>query len=150
MKSDIDYLNEVYNVSKKSPDPSTQCGAIIVKNDSVVSSGVNKFPDKIDNDITIYQNREEKYSRILHCEINAIFSAFKNNINIENSTLYTYPFLTCNRCAVHVIEAGITRVVSPKCPPELEERWEDSFKKARQYYREAGIEVCEIDYVPET
>ena len=92
-----------------------------------------------------YNNREEKYSRIIHCEMNAALHAHDHIM--QGYTLYTYPFLSCDRCYVHMIGYGITRFVAPKCPPELEERWGPAFDKVRGYASESrGIIIDELDW----
>lgn len=143
-KWDLRFLEQAKLVSTWSKDPSTQCGAIIIRPDrSIVSTGYNGFPRKIADSPELYENREEKYKRVIHCEMNAILQAGEK---LDGCTLYVYPFLTCERCCVHVIQAGITRVVAPKCPADKEERWGEKFELARKLYREAKIDVTEIEF----
>lgn len=126
-------------VSTRSKDPSTKCGAVIVRPDRTVASiGYNGFPKKIEDTPALLQDRAEKYKRVIHCEMNAILSAKEP---LEGCTLYVWPFLTCERCAVHVIQAGVTRVVAPRATEEQLERWADSFALAMDLYREANVEV---------
>lgn len=141
-KWDIRFLELAKLVASWSKDPSTQTGAVIVRPDKTVASlGYNGFARGCLDTKELYENREVKYSRIIHCEMNAIISA---NESLKGYTLYTTPFLTCDRCAVHVIQAGIKRVVAPVCPPHLLERWEPTFVKSRAFYKEAKIEVQEL------
>lgn len=65
--------------------------------------------------------------------------------SLKGYTLYTYPFLSCTRCAVHVIQTGITRVVAPKCPDDKLERWGEVLERTKQLFTEAGIEVIEYE-----
>jgi dCMP deaminase len=128
-------------ISTRSKDPSTKCGAVIVRPDNTITAtGYNGFPRNIDDAAHLLLNREEKYKRMIHAEMNALDNARER---LTGCTLYTHPFLTCERCAVHVIQAGIVKVVAP--PPSLEalERWHHSFTLARTLYREAGIKVVE-------
>jgi len=133
-------------VSTWSKDPSTQTGAVIVRPDKRVASvGFNGFPRAMPDAEEHYNNREEKYSRIIHCEMNA--SMFAHDVTLKGYTLYTYPFLSCDRCYVHMLANGITRFVAPKCPPELEARWGDAFERVRGYADESqGIIIDELDY----
>jgi len=133
-------------VSTWSKDPSTQTGAVIVRPDkSVASVGFNGFPRAMPDAEEHYNNREEKYSRIIHCEMNA--SMFAHDVTLKGYTLYTYPFLSCDRCYVHMLANGITRFVAPKCPPELEARWGNAFERVRGYADESqGIIIDELDY----
>jgi len=133
-------------VSTWSKDPSTQVGAVIVRPDkSVASVGFNGFPIGMPDNEKLYNDREEKYSRIIHAEMNAL--NFSQDASLAGYTLYSYPFLSCNRCYPQIVQAGITRIVAPICPVALEERWGDAFAKVRGYATEhIGITVDEVDY----
>lgn len=77
--------------------------------------------------------REAKLDRIIHAEMNAILFLKEPALGY---TLYTSPFGPCNRCAVHVIQAGISRVVAPGLPPE---RWTESLDLSLKLFTEAGV-----------
>lgn len=135
------FLGLAEYVSRRSKDPSTKCGAVIVRPDNTIASlGYNGFPRRISDDMHLLMDRAEKYKRVIHAEMNAVLNAKEP---LEGCTLYTYPFLTCERCAVHMIQKGIVRVVAP--PPTMEalERWHHPFKLARDLYQEAGVVVDE-------
>ncbi len=143
LKWDKRFLDMAKLVASWSKDPSTQTGAVIVAPDmAVVSVGYNGFPKGMDDDPHIYANRPSKYSRIVHCEMNAVLQA---NQSVEGCTLYTYPFISCDRCMVHMVQAGITRCVAPRPTADQLERWADAFKLTREYAEEAGIELVELD-----
>jgi dCMP deaminase len=59
---------------------------------------------------------------------------------VNGYTIYTWPFLTCSKCAIQVISKGIVRVVAPLVDNP---RWNASFKKAQDLFDEAGVE-CEL------
>ena len=125
--------------STRSKDPSTQCGAVIVRPDNTIASlGYNGFPRGIADAPPLLANREEKYKRVIHCEMNALLTAREP---LQGYTLYVWPFLTCERCAVHVIQAGIRRVVAPEATPAQLERWKDNFNLALELFGESGISV---------
>lgn len=127
--------------SLMSRDPSTKTGAVIVRPDrSIVSSGFNGFPRGTRDDPELYLDREQKYRRVVHAEMNAILLSRQD---LAGCLLYTWPFLTCERCAVHVIQTGIRAVFAPTASTEQNSRWGESFEGARQLYREAGIVVIE-------
>jgi dCMP deaminase len=133
-------------VSTWSKDPSTQTGAIIVSPDrSDVIIGYNGFPKRMSDDPALYNDRPVKYSRIVHCEMNAVLNAKRS---VAGYTLYTHPCISCERCAVHMIAAGIARVVGPMPTADMASRWADMFAKSRAYFKEADVEVVEYD--PET
>lgn len=138
------YLGMAKYVASKSKDPSTKTGAVIVRPDKTVASiGYNGFPKKMPDQEKHYLNRDEKYSRIIHCEMNALLFAKEE---LEGYTLYTYPFISCDRCFVHMVQKGITRFVAPKCPEDKAERWKSVFDKTHQYAKEMGVEIIEVDF----
>lgn len=129
-------------VASWSKDPSTQTGAVIVRPDrTIIAVGYNGFPKGLNDEARLYANREWKYSRIVHCEMNAVLNAKQS---VEGCTLYTYPFASCDRCAVHMIQAGIKTCVFPKLPKKLEKRWKESVAKTKMYFGEAGVKWREI------
>jgi len=135
------YLGMAQYVSTKSKDPSTKTGAVIVRpNKSLCSIGFNGFPMCMPDTPEYYANREEKYSRIVHCEMNALLFAKEE---VKGYTLYTYPFLSCDRCFVHMIQAGITRFVAPQATEDQLSRWGAAFEKVRGYAREVGVTIDE-------
>lgn len=141
---DLRYLALAQFVSTWSKDPSTKTGAVIVAGDkSVMSLGFNGFPSGMPDDPELYANREEKLSRIIHCEMNALLHANRKKLP-EGVTLYTYPFMSCDRCVVHMIQAGIRRFVAPEPTKAQLERWGESFAKTRKYILEVGAELIEF------
>ena len=137
-KWDTRFLDLAQVVSKWSKDPSTQVGAVIVAPDkSVISLGYNGFPRKMEDKLELLSNREEKLSRIVHAEINALITAKQD---VTGCTLYTYPFMCCDRCAVQMIQAGITTFVYTKATEEQCKRWQPAFDKVLNYFEECKVE----------
>jgi dCMP deaminase len=140
-KWDLRFLELAEHVAGWSRDPSTKCGAVLVRHDkTVISLGFNGFPRHMHDHPWRYANREVKYQRVVHCEMNAILSAREP---LHGATLYTWPFLTCDRCAVHVIQAGISRVVAPVAGADALARWGDAFQRTLDYYAECGVLVTQ-------
>ncbi|HNQ98379.1 MAG TPA: deaminase [Trueperaceae bacterium] len=138
-KWDIRFLQLAEIVAQWSRDPSTKCGAVIVRPDRTVASlGFNGFPRGMYDAEALYHDRDEKYSRVVHAEINAVLHAHGP---VAGCTLYTWPFCCCDRCAVQMIQAGITRVVSPSLPADKAERWERVLIRSLRYFQECGVEV---------
>lgn len=142
-KWDLRFLQLAKFISEWSKDPSTQTGAVIVRpNKSICSVGFNGFPAAMDDDENNYNDRDEKYSRIIHCEMNAAKFAIED---LTGFTLYTYPFISCDRCFVHMANYGITRFVAPTAAADKQERWESAFAKVRAYAEEMNLELVEYD-----
>jgi len=133
---------------RKSKDPSTQVGCVIVRPDKTIASmGYNGFPRGIADTHERLHNREAKYPRMVHAEMNAIHAAYERLIDY---TLYVWPPAvyspTCDRCASSILQEGIVRVVgmtSKFAIPgrDYSGRWFDPCKRALEMYNEAGIEV---------
>lgn len=136
------FLEMAKLVSTMSKDPSTKCGAVIVRPDrSVVSTGYNGFPRGVEDKPFQYANREEKYQRIIHAEVNAVLQA---RCNLDGCTLYTWPqglAPTCDRCATVVIQAGIRRIVYVYQDNDFTRRW--SPERSHDLYSQAGIMIGE-------
>lgn len=132
------YIDMARLVSTWSKDPSTQTGAVIVdRNNRVVSVGFNGFPTGVTDDGRLDQ-RDIKYEMIVHCEVNAIIFAQRN---LEGCRLYTWPFMSCSRCAAVVIQSGISECYAPVSDNP---RWADSFALTRQLFHEARVSLTEM------
>lgn len=141
-KWDLRFVELAKIVASWSKDPSTQTGAVLVDADRrILSVGFNGFPQGMPDRPEDYANREEKYSRIVHCEVNALIFAGKLP---EGTTLYTWPFLSCDRCAVQMLQAGVFRFVAPKATPEQLERWGPAFERTKRYITECGAYWTEL------
>lgn len=142
-KWDKRFLDLAAHIAGWSKDPSTQTGAVIVRPDrTIVSVGYNGFPREMNDDEELYANRDVKYERIIHCEMNAILTAREP---LRGFTLYTWPFLSCPRCAVHVAQSGIAECVAPTVPEHLVDRWGEPLDRACGYLKESGIVVRVLD-----
>lgn len=124
-------------IGQRSKDPSTQCGAVIVRPDkTIAATGYNGFPRAIEDKPELLNDRAAKYARVIHAEMNAILTAKEP---LTGYTLYVSPMPCCERCAVHVVQAGIRRVVYPVPSEARKERWGDSFKLASEIFFEGGV-----------
>lgn len=133
------FLGMAQYVSTASKDPSTQVGAVITdKRNRVISLGYNGFPRGVKDLPERLNNREVKYSMVVHGEINAILFATQP---LHGATIYLWPFLSCSTCTSIIINSGIKRVVAPE---NDNPRWLESFKISQQLYHEAGVSVVLI------
>lgn len=130
------FLDLAQHIGSWSKDPSTQVGAVIVDNQRrIISTGYNGFPRGVQDLPERYHDRDTKYEMIVHGEINAILFAQQD---LTGTTLYTWPFMPCSRCAAIVIQTGIARVVAPYCENP---RWRDSFILTKNMLQEAGVDL---------
>ncbi len=85
-----------------------QVGALVVKDQRIISDGYNGTPSGFDNVCEDENNVTHPY--VLHAEANAITKLAKSNNNSEGATLYVTAS-PCIECAKLIIQAGIKRVV---------------------------------------
>ena len=83
-------------------------GALIVKNQMIISDGYNGTPSGFENICEDEDNRTKAY--VLHAEANAITKVAKSANNCDGSTLYITA-APCIECSKLIIQAGIKRVV---------------------------------------
>lgn len=94
-------------VAKRSIDPDTQHGTIIVDADHrIISTGYNSPPKGISDDI-VPLTRPAKYKWMNHSELNAIIYARQS---LKGCTIYqTGP--SCSMCWLTIANSGIVRQV---------------------------------------
>ena len=124
-------------VSTWSKDPSTQIGAIAVKDKRLVSTGYNGFPRGIQDYDDRWNNREEKYKYVVHAEMNCIYNANYHNQSLKDSTMYIVGLPVCHECAKGIIQAGVVRVVAKYKDAPL--KWSKSTEITTKMFKEAGI-----------
>jgi len=139
LKWDARFLALAELVAGWSKDPRRKVGAVIVRPDmSVASVGFNGFPSRMLDRGERYSNQESKRSRIVHAEINALLFARER---VVGCTLYTWPYGSCDRCAVQLVQAGIGHVVFPVAPHDESPEGALMRAKAREYFLEAGVGI---------
>jgi dCMP deaminase len=108
------YLKMAYAEATRSPDPSTQQGAVLVATDgAVLGRGHNRFPRGIASTPERLADRAQKYPRVTHAERAAIYDAVARGhtpAEIAAATLYC-PWFACDRCAEVILEMGVRRVI---------------------------------------
>jgi len=123
---------------RMSKDPSTQCGAVIVRpNRTIAATGWNGFPRGVDDSPERYADRPTKLLMTVHAEANAICSTRES---LEGYALYVLPLMPCSNCAALIIQSGIKRVCF-KSPAAMPERWQESFSSTMKMFEEAGVEL---------
>ena len=143
-KWDKRFLEMAKLVASWSKDPSTQVGAVAVRNRNVIAQGYNGFPRGMDDDPQYYNDRPLKYRLIVHAEMNAIYNAAENGVSLKDSTLYVYGLPVCNDCAKGLVQAGIKRIVTPK--QDVPKNWQDSVRNSALMFDEVGILWDWIEY----
>lgn len=111
LKLDLRYLRMARIWSENSYCTRRKVGALLVKNQMIISDGYNGTPSGFPNVCEDSDNRTYPY--VLHAEANAITKVAKSHNSSNNSTLYVTDS-PCIECAKLIIQAGIKRVVYSK------------------------------------
>jgi dCMP deaminase len=128
-------------VASWSKDPSSKVGAVICKDKFIVSVGFNGFPVGTDDHPHLYEDKDEKYPRIVHAEMNAILSARED---LTGASLYCTHF-PCSTCAGAIIQKHIQFVVFPQQNREFIERWATSMKHTLRMFKEVGVKIYQFN-----
>jgi len=105
------YMDVAERFGKLSTARRLNVGAIIVKDNRIISIGYNGMPSGWDNncEIELDEGKLKSKPEVLHAESNAIAKLARSNESGENSTL----FLThspCLECSKLIYQSGITTV----------------------------------------
>lgn len=138
-------------VAKKSKDPSTQVGNVVVGPDMELrSSGFNGFPRGVHDDLEERWERPDKYDYVSHGEENSVMQAARVGVSLLGCTMFfdcePYP---CARCANAIIQSGIKYVVGVGTPftgkGGAGADWNKSLAIGREKLIEAGIRIIVLD-----
>jgi dCMP deaminase len=102
------YMDIAERYSKMSCANKKKVGAVIVKNNTIISSGFNCTPfgfDKKCEDIN-----GNTYWYVLHAEANAISNICRSRQTCNNSTLYI-TMSPCKECSKLILQSGIKKIV---------------------------------------
>ena len=143
------FMLHVYLVASKSKDPSTKIGAVIVRDNVLISEGYNGFCRKVNDNAMERWKRPEKYLWIEHGERNSIYNAARNGIKTLDAIMFTNG-LPCCDCARSVIQAGIKEVVlhtqwENEWKNIMQEKWNGHDVISAQMFKEAGVNVRYLD-----
>ena len=107
-KYDRAYLRMAAEWAKLSHCKRKQVGALIVKNNTIISDGYNGTPSGFTNACEDEDGNTHWY--VLHAEANALLKVVRSTQNAEDGTLYI-TLSPCKECSKLIIQAGIKRVV---------------------------------------
>jgi dCMP deaminase len=132
LRYDKAYLKMAESWSALSHCSRRKVGAIIVKDDMIISDGYNGTPAGFDNCCENEQGETEWY--VLHAEANAILKVAKSTNNSKDAILYL-TLSPCKDCSKLVLQAGIKKVV-------FKELYKDT--SGVDFLKSAGIEIIQI------
>ena len=111
-QSDKYYIKVAQLCANNSYALKLKVGAVIVKDDQIISDGFNSTPCGFENRFETKNINGELQTLpyVLHAESNAILKCAKYGKSTNGSTLYI-THSPCIECAKLIIQAGIVRVV---------------------------------------
>ena len=139
------YLLDAVYWSRKSHDPETQCGCVIVNplDHTPISHGYNGFVRGIDNS-KLPNTRPDKYPFMIHAEANAIYNAVRQGKSTQGMRVYVTG-KPCASCYQMMHQCGIDEIVYTNVSkPKMIESCE-SFVKIREVLDLGGPELVFID-----
>ena len=137
LRYDTAYLRMAKTWGSLSHCKRKQVGAIIVKDEMIISDGYNGTPAGFDN--CCENDQGETHWYVLHAEANAILKVAKSTNNCKGATLYQ-TLSPCKDCSKLILQAGIKKVV-----------FIDNYKDTSGivFLRDAGIEIVHIPNIEE-
>lgn len=133
LRYDKAYLRMAKTWSELSHCNRKQVGALIVKENMIISDGYNGTPSGFDNCCEDHEGDTHWY--VLHAEANAILKVAKSTHNCADATLYL-TLSPCKDCSKLVIQSGIKRLV-------FMQAYKD--QSGVDFLREAGIDIVQIE-----
>lgn len=106
-KLDIRYLRMAKIWAENSYCKRRQVGALVVKDQMIISDGYNGTPSGFNN---VCEENNVTLPYVLHAEANAITKLARSSNNSDGATLYVTD-APCIECSKLIIQAGIKRVV---------------------------------------
>lgn len=104
---DLRYLRMAQIWSENSYCQRRKVGALVVKNQMIISDGFNGTPSGFEN---VCEENDVTKPYVLHAEANAITKLARSHNSSEGATLYVTAS-PCLECSKLIIQAGIKRVI---------------------------------------
>lgn len=112
------FMEMAHVIAKRSKDPSTQVGAVIVdQRNRIVSLGFNGPPRGIVDSAVDWNDSTEKWRWIVHAEENAWLHALEARGSVSLCTLYSTAVI-CPACALRAVHLGIYRIICANVLPK--------------------------------
>ncbi len=138
------FIEMAYLVSQRATCTRRKVGAVLVKNNQIISTGYNGAPKRVAHcsitgclrkQLNVPSGQNHELCRGIHAEQNAIIQAAVNGTQINGSVLYctTQPCIICTKM---IINAEITKVFVAETYPD---------NMSLDMFDEAGVEVIHVN-----
>lgn len=105
------FMNIAKEISTRATCPRASVGAVIVKNNRILSTGYNGAPVREPHCTEVGCEVVDNHCvRVIHAEVNAVCQAAKHGITVEEATLYIYGLNrpeSCRNCIQVMQAAGL-------------------------------------------
>lgn len=135
---DVRFLRIAREISSWSKDPSTQIGAVAVRDRRILASGYNGFPRGIEDLSERLNDRETKHKYVVHAEQNLIYNATEHGVSLKGASVYVWGLPNCSECTKGLIQVGVKEIICAT-PVATSVRWMDSYKLSQELMKEAGV-----------
>ena len=104
------FMSLAFLVSSRSRDENTKHGSVLVdSNNLIIGTGYNSWIKGIDDSL-IPTTRPEKYSYVIHSEINSILNAKISPREAGGARIYVTGQV-CNNCFQQLYQAGVNHII---------------------------------------
>lgn len=143
MSFDEYFMKLAYLVASRSTCLSRQVGAVIVRDNHVISTGYNGAPKGVAHCLDTGCIRKERgipsgerldICKAVHAEQNAIIEAAYNGVSTKGASIYV-TVTPCFTCAKMIINAGIKEIIIDGDYPSVD---------SRTLFEEVGIKICKL------
>ena len=146
-KWDYRFMDVAELVSSWSKDPSTQVGAVAVRDRQILATGYNGFPRGIDDSEERLYNRPFKYDMTVHAELNCVLNAQYNGVSLRGADLYVFGLPVCSNCAKSLVQVGLKNIfIRARKKSHAGVDWEEDFKASKRIFEEVDIGWYRIHY----
>lgn len=144
IKNDIYYMNYALNISTNANCIKGKVGAVFVKDNQIISEGVNSVPNGITpcteetclrKKLNLKSGENQELCFVVHAEQNALINALNNKIDVKDSILYVTK-QPCIICAKMLINSGIKKIIYLKPYPD---------KYSENLLHQAGVEINKFE-----
>lgn len=126
--SEVILLKGLKQLAALSKDDKAKIAAFAIKDNRVVSLGINGYPAGYNDSDTSH-----KHDKIVHAELNAIFNYGGNPKDIDTMVIYGLP--PCVDCIKAMAAIGVTKVVfAVNNSIRSKDEWLDIFKTVKAYH----------------
>lgn len=126
------FMQMADTVSKRSKDPNTKVGAVLVSpGNNAVHIGYNGFPSGLEE---TEERWDDKHSYVVHAEMNAVLNA---KCDLDGWTLYTTMF-PCSECIKLILQSGIKKIVYSS---ESSRMLQGTIEQSRALLNEMSVKV---------